>query len=233
VSVTVKLDDVTFGYGAEPILPHASLELQSGEAVVIAGPNGSGKSTLLKLCVGLLTPWSGRITVLGGSPTDGAVRRRIGYAPQRIRGATSLPVSVGEVVASGLVPQKHLFSRMSKDDSRRVAEALDAVDLTDLSTECMFELSGGQQQRAVLARALVADPPLILLDEPTTGIDQRFRPVIAQELRARAERGATVVVVSHDPEDFHAVIDRVIDMADERVRELTHQEVHAMLEERA
>jgi zinc transport system ATP-binding protein len=233
VSVTVKLDDVTFGYGAEPILSHSSLELRSGEAVVIAGPNGSGKSTLLKLCVGLLTPWSGQITVLGRSPTDAAVRRRIGYAPQRIRGATSLPVSVGEVVASGLVPQKHLFSRMSKDDWRRVGEALDAVDLTDLSRECMFELSGGQQQRAVLARALVADPPLILLDEPTTGIDQRFRPVIAHELRARAERGRTVVVVSHDPEDFHAVIDRVIDMADERVRELTHEEVHSMLEERA
>ena len=97
----------------------------------------------------------------------------------------------------------------------------------------MFELSGGQQQRAVLARALVSDPPLILLDEPTTGIDQRFRPVIAQELRGRAERGCTVVVVSHDPEDFHTVIDRVIDMGDERVRELTHQEVHAMMGERA
>jgi zinc transport system ATP-binding protein len=233
MSVTVKLEDLTFGYGAEPILSHASLELLSGEAVVIAGPNGSGKSTLLKLCVGLLTPWSGRITVLGRPPSDPAVRRRIGYAPQRIRGATSLPVSVGEVVATGLVPEKHLFSRMSKDDWRRVAEALDAVDLTDLSKECMFELSGGQQQRAVLARALVSDPPLILLDEPTTGIDQRFRPVIAHELRARAERGRTVVVVSHDPEDFHAVIDRVIDMADERVRELTHDEVHAILGGRA
>jgi ABC-type Mn2+/Zn2+ transport system ATPase subunit len=230
MSVTVKLDDLTFGYGAEPILSHTTLELLSGEAVVIAGPNGSGKSTLLKLCVGLLTPWSGRIRVLGLPPTDPAARRRIGYAPQRIRGATSLPVSVGEVVASGLVPQKHLFSRMTGEDWRRVASALEAVDLTDLSKECMFELSGGQQQRAVLARALVSDPPLILLDEPTTGIDQRFRPVIAQELRARAERGRTVVVVSHDPEDFHAVIDRVIDMADERVRELTHDEVHAMLE---
>jgi len=233
MSVTVKLDDLTFGYGAEPILSHTTLELLSGEAVVIAGPNGSGKSTLLKLCVGLLTPWSGRISVLGLPPTDPAARRRIGYAPQRIRGATSLPVSVGEVVASGLVPQKSLFSRMTAEDWRRVAGALEAVDLTDLSKECMFELSGGQQQRAVLARALVSDPPLILLDEPTTGIDQRFRPVIAQELRARAERGRTVVVVSHDPEDFHAVIDRVIDMADDRVRELTHEEVHTMLGRRS
>jgi zinc transport system ATP-binding protein len=232
MSVTVEVRDVTFGYGADPVLDHASLELRAGEAVVIAGPNGSGKSTLLKLCVGLITPWSGTIRVLGRSPSDPAARRRIGYAPQRVRGATSLPVSVGEVVASGLVPEKRLLSRMNRDDRRRVAEALESVDLADLSKECMFELSGGQQQRAVLARALVSDPPLILLDEPTTGIDQRFRPVIAQELRARAERGATVVVVSHDPEDFHAVIDRVIDMADERVRELTHDEVHAILEQR-
>jgi ABC-type Mn2+/Zn2+ transport system ATPase subunit len=230
VPVTVALDDVTFGYGAEPILEHATLALRGGEVVVIAGPNGSGKSTLLKLCVGLLTPWSGTIRVLDESPTDPSVRRRIGYAPQRLRGATSLPVSVGEVVASGLVPQKRLFQRLGADDWSRVAGALEAVDLADLSRECMFELSGGQQQRAVLARALVSNPPLILLDEPTTGIDQRFRPVIAQGLRTRADQGATVVVVSHDPEDFHNVIDRIIDLSDERIRELTHDEVHTMMD---
>ena len=227
--VTVELEDVTFGYGGEPVLAGASLRLHEGEVVVIAGPNGSGKSTLLKLSVGLLAPWSGTIRVLGRSPSDPWARRRIGYAPQRLRGATSLPVSVGEVVASGLVPGKPLFRRIGRDDWRRVASALVSVDLADLSKECMFELSGGQQQRAALARALVSDPPLVLLDEPTTGIDQRFRPVIAQELRGRADRGATVVVVSHDPEDFHDVIDRIIDMSEERVRELTHDEVHEML----
>jgi zinc transport system ATP-binding protein len=229
VRVTVELEDVTFGYGGEPVLAGASLRLHEGEVVVIAGPNGSGKSTLLKLSVGLLAPWSGTIRVLGRSPSDPWARRRIGYAPQRLRGATSLPVSVGEVVASGLVPQKPLFRRIGRDDWRRVASALVSVDLADLSKECMFELSGGQQQRAALARALVSDPPLVLLDEPTTGIDQRFRPVIAQELRGRADQGATVVVVSHDPEDFHDVIDRIIDMSEERVRELTHDEVHEML----
>jgi zinc transport system ATP-binding protein len=232
VQLTVELAGVTFGYGAEPVLSDATLRLHAGEVVVIAGPNGSGKSTILKLCVGLLTPWSGTIRVFDRPPTDPWVRRRIGYAPQGLRGATSLPVSVGEVVVSGLVPQKPLLARIGREDWGRVAAALEAVDLADLTKECMFELSGGQQQRAVLARALVSDPPLILLDEPTTGIDQRFRPVIAHELRARAERGATVVVVSHDPEDFHEVIDRVIDLGDERVRELTHDEVHEMLEGR-
>ncbi len=232
--VTVEFRDVTAGYNREPVLEHLSLSLARGDVVVVAGPNGSGKSTLLKLCVGLLSPWQGTVTVLGGSPSDRSVRRRIGYAPQGLRGATSLPVSVREVVASGLVPQKRLFQRLGTDDWRRTEEALAAVELADLSRECLFELSGGQQQRAVLARALVADPPLILLDEPTTGIDQRFRPAIAKELRGRADRGATVVAVSHDPEDFHDVVDRVIALGDdpERMRELTHRELHALIERR-
>jgi zinc transport system ATP-binding protein len=229
--VTVHLDEVTFGYGREPVLDHLTLELRSGEFVVVAGPNGSGKSTLLKLCVGLIVPWSGTVTVLGGAPTDRAIRREIGYAPQGLRGATSLPVSLREVVASGLVPGRKLFRRLSSDDWQRTERALAAVELADLSSECLFELSGGQQQRAVLARALVADPPLIMLDEPTTGIDQRFRPVIAHELRRRADGGATIVVVSHDPEDFHDVLDRVIAMGEHPVRDLTHEEIHPSMQE--
>ena len=230
--VTVQFDDVSFGFGREPVLDHLSLALNSGEFVVLAGPNGSGKSTLVKLCVGLLVPWSGTVTVLGRSPLDRSIRRRIGYAPQGLRGATSLPVSLREVVASGLVPQRKPFHRLRRDDWRRTEEALAAVELADLSSECLFELSGGQQQRAALARALVADPPLVLLDEPTTGIDQRFRPVIAKELRARADRGVTVVVVSHDPEDFHEVIDRVVAMGEHPVRDLTHDEIHDLQEVR-
>ena len=230
MQVTVELKNVSFGFGREPVLDDVTLSLRSGEFIVVAGPNGSGKSTLVKLCVGLLVPWSGTVTVLGGSPTDRAIRRRIGYAPQGLRGATSLPVSLREVVASGLVPQRQLFHPLSREDWQRTERALAAVELADLSSECLFELSGGQQQRAVLARALVADPPLILLDEPTTGIDQRFRPVIARELRERADRGATVVVVSHDPEDFHVVVDRVIAMGEHPVRDLTHEEIHVDLE---
>jgi zinc transport system ATP-binding protein len=229
-SVTVELRDVVFGYGAQPILDHVDLSLRAGEFTILAGANGSGKSTLIKLCIGLLMPEHGEITVLGGRPGDPGVRRRIGYAPQGLRVATSLPVSVSEVVAAGLAPSKGLFHRMNRIDWSLVNTALDSVGMTNLSEECLFELSGGQQQRAILARALVASPELLLLDEPTTGIDQRLRPALAEELRRRADAGSTVVVVSHDPDDFHHVSDRILVAAEGKLRQITHEEFHTHLD---
>jgi len=219
-----------FGYGAQPILDGVNLSLRAGEFTILAGANGSGKSTLIRLCLGLLAPERGEIAVLGGSPTDAAVRRRIGYAPQGLRVATSLPVSVSEVVAAGLAPSKGLFHRMNRKDWNLVNGALESVGMYDLSAECLFELSGGQQQRAILARALVGAPELLLLDEPTTGIDQRLRPALAEELRRRADVGATVVVVSHDPDDFHRVSDRILVADEGELRQITHEEFHTHLD---
>ena len=224
--LTVELSDVRFGYGPAPILDGVGLSLGAGEFTVLAGANGSGKSTLLKLCVGLLKPSAGTVRVLGGSPTDPEIRRHVGYAPQGLRMATSLPVSVTEVVAAGLAPSKGLFHRMNRRDWTHVSVALEAVGLGDLSAECLFELSGGQQQRAILARALVGDPSLLLLDEPTTGIDQRLRSSLVRELRRRAEAGATVVAVSHDPDEFHEVCERILVLVEGRLEPITHDEFH-------
>jgi len=224
--LTVELSAVRFAYGAFPVLDGADLELSAGEFVVLAGHNGSGKSTLLKLCLGLLRPEAGRVRVLAGSPDDAEVRRRIGYAPQGLRVVTSIPVSVDEVVTAGLTPVRPI-RRGVPDEGVRIAAALKAVGMENLAHECLFELSGGQQQRTILARALVADPPLLLLDEPTTGIDQSLRPRLAAELRSRADRGATVLAVSHDPDDFHAVLDRILVIAEGKIRQLTHEQFHA------
>jgi ABC-type Mn2+/Zn2+ transport system ATPase subunit len=229
--VTAELDGVRFGYGAVPILQDVDLELSEGEFTVLAGANGSGKSTLLRLCVGLLRPTAGTLRVLGGSPIDPEIRRHIGYAPQGLRMATSLPVSVSEVVAAGLAPSKGLFHRMGRRDWAKVNAAIDAVGLGDLSAECLFELSGGQQQRAILARALVAEPKLLLLDEPTTGIDQRLRPALVRQLRARADAGSTVVAVSHDPDEFHEVCERIVVIIEGRLRQITHDEFHHQFHE--
>lgn len=227
--VTVELEGVRFGYGPAPILDGADLRLEAGDFVVLSGPNGSGKSTLLKLCVGLLRPQAGTVRVLDGSPGDQAVLRRVGYAPQRSDPASSIPVSVSEVVTAGLTPSAGLLGRHGARDRGRVAAALDAVGLGNLSAECLFELSGGQQQRALLARALVADPPLLLLDEPTTGIDQQLRAAFVSELRRRADGGATVIVVSHDPDDFHEAVERILVIEAGRLRSLSHEEFHAHL----
>lgn len=228
--LTAELAGVRFAYGAMRILNGVDLSLSAGDFVVLAGPNGSGKSTLLRLCVGLLRPQAGTVRVLGGSPLDPDVRRRIGYAPQGLRVAASLPVSVTEVVAAGLAKSKGWLRRLDRRDRRRVNGALESVGLGDLSAECLFELSGGQQQRAILARALVGEPELLLLDEPTTGIDQSARPAVAAELRRRADAGVTVVAVSHDPDDFHQVCDRILLVDRGRLRQVTHEELHTHIE---
>lgn len=232
MQVTVAFSDVKFGYGATHTLDGADLQLSAGEFIVLAGSNGSGKSTLLKLCLGLLKPQGGHIEVLGGSPFDPNVLRRTGYAPQGLRMATSLPVSVTEVVAAGLTPSKRFFHRMNRLDWRKINTAIDSVGLGDLSAECLFELSGGQQQRAILARALVGEPALLLLDEPTTGIDRGLRPALAAELRRRADLGATVVTVSHDPDDFHEVTDRILVIQDGQIEQITHEEFHTHFDPR-
>lgn len=230
MQLTVELTGVRFGYGASPVLDGADLALRAGEFVVLAGHNGSGKSTLLKLCLGLLRPAAGRISVFGGSPSDPSVRRRIGYAPQGLRVVTSIPVSVGEVVTAGLTATAPLLRRDRERERASAGAALAAVGMEDLAAECLFELSGGQQQRTILARALVADPPLLLLDEPTTGIDQSLRPRLVAQLRARVDAGATVLAVSHDPDDFHAVLDRILVISEGTIRQLTHEQFHAHFE---
>jgi zinc transport system ATP-binding protein len=224
--LAVEMAGVRFGYGAVPILNEVDLRLEEGEFTVLAGANGTGKSTLLKILVGLLRPEKGIVRVLGGSPLDPNVRQRIGYAPQGLRMATSLPVSVTEVVSAGLAPSKRLLRRLDRTDRAQVAEAIGAVGLSNLSAECLFELSGGQQQRAILARALVGRPKLLLLDEPTTGIDQRLRPALVREFRRRADSGTTVVAVSHDPDELHEVSERILLIADRRLELVTHEEFH-------
>ena len=229
VTPAIEARGLRFGYAASPVLDGIDLTVDRGQFVVLTGPNGSGKSTLIKVVVGLLAPTGGEVRVLGRSPTDPRARREVGYAPQGSPARVVLPVSVAEVVAAGLVSPS-LLHRPGEPEARAVAEALDAVGLAELREECVFELSGGQQQRAVLARALIGNRPILILDEPTTGIDRAFRPRLVEELRRRADAGTAVIVVSHDPEDFHEVVDRILAMEDGEVRDLSHDEFHAARE---
>lgn len=222
----IEMRGVRFGYGPVPVFDGADLEVRAGTLDVLTGPNGSGKSTLLKLALGLLSPSAGEIRVLDRPAGDPSALRRIGYAPQGVGGRMVLPISVRELVGAGITPSKPLLSRLGRPDRARIDAALGAVGLGDLARECVFELSGGQQQRAVLARALVGDPEVLLFDEPTTGIDRAFRNQLVKELRRRADGGAAVVVVSHDPEDFHEVVDRILALEDGKVRDVSHDEYH-------
>ncbi len=231
MSVAIEARGVRFGYGGAPVLDGLDLRVEAGRFVVLTGSNGSGKSTLIKLMVGLLSPETGEVLVDGVRAIDRAAQMKVGYAPQSTPGGMVLPVSVLEVVEAGVTPSGSLLARPGPDQRRQVETALESVGLATLAHECVFELSGGQQQRAVIARALVGNRPLLILDEPTTGIDPSFRPRMVGDLRDRADAGAAVLVVSHDPDAFHEVCDRILFMEDGRLRDVTHDEFHA--EERA
>jgi zinc transport system ATP-binding protein len=202
---------VCFAYGRTPVLDHVSFELERGEFVALAGPNGSGKSTLMRVLLGVLPPTRGTVEVLGSPPARLEQRWRIGYVPQRPVIAPQLPATVEEVVAAGRLARRGWWRRFGPADRAAVDDALDTVALTDLRRRRLGELSGGQQQRAFIAKALASEPELLVLDEPTTGVDQasqrRFRDALVHLAR---DRRAAVLLVSHELGAVADDLDRIL-----------------------
>lgn len=200
--------DVTAGYGERTALERVSLAVEPGSLLAVVGPNGAGKSTLLKLMAGLLTPWTGRLEVLGAPP--GREARRIAYVPQAELVDWAFPVTVDDVVMMGRFPRLGPIRRPGPDDRRAVADALEKVHMNDHRRTQIGRLSGGQRRRVFLARALAAEPDLFLLDEPVTGIDATTQELLMDLLEAEARRGKTVVATTHDlacaAQRFHHVL---------------------------
>jgi zinc transport system ATP-binding protein len=198
VSEVVALDHVGMAYDGTPTLEDVTFTIDGGDFVGIIGPNGSGKTTLLRLMLGLATPTSGSIRLFGVAPTGFREWHRLGYVPQRTTFDRSLPVRVDEVVATGLVSRTTL-GRRGAATRRRVADALAQVAMTARAADRVGALSVGQQQRVLIARALVSDPEVLLLDEPTGGIDPEAQTTFYALLQQlNRERGVTLVLVSHD-----------------------------------
>jgi zinc transport system ATP-binding protein len=197
--VVLAAHAVSFAYGAEVVLDHVDLEVRAGEFAALAGPNGSGKSTLLKVLLGLLPPQTGSVEVFGVPPSDLRDRWRVGYVPQRPRIAPDLPATVEEVVATGRLAKRGWWKRRTRADREAVDHALQSVALTDHRRKRLHELSGGQQQRALIARALAADPQLLVLDEPIAGVDVESQQLFRDSLVHLVElHHAAVLLVSHE-----------------------------------
>jgi ABC-type Mn2+/Zn2+ transport system ATPase subunit len=197
--VVLAADAVSFAYGTELVLDHVGLEVRAGEFSALAGPNGSGKSTLLKILLGLLTPQTGTVRVFGRAPSDLRDRWRVGYVPQRPRIAPDLPATVEEVVATGRLAKQGWWRRRRRADREAVDHALESVALTAQRRKRLHELSGGQQQRALIARALAADPELLVLDEPIAGVDVESQELFRDSLVHLVEHHhAAVLLVSHE-----------------------------------
>jgi zinc transport system ATP-binding protein len=195
----VELEGVGVSYGEVCVLDGINLTVEPGDFLGIIGPNGSGKTTLLRVMLGLLEPQEGSVRLFGQPPSAFREWRRLGYVPQRAALDPALPVTVGEVVATGLVASLGLFQRIGTRERARVKDALARVGMEGHARARIGVLSTGQQQRVLIARALVSDPELIILDEPTGGVDPEAQTTFYAMLQHLSrEREVTLILVSHD-----------------------------------
>ncbi|KTG15910.1 MULTISPECIES: metal ABC transporter ATP-binding protein [unclassified Guyparkeria] len=191
----ISLDRVGFRFADESILEDVDLRIPAGSFTVIVGPNGGGKTTLLHLILGLYRPETGRVRVFGDRP--GRHPDRIGYVPQHGNLAPGFPATVEQIVLMGL-PHGHRHGpRFHRDERERARVALERVGIADLADRSFGALSGGQRQRALISRALITDPDLLLLDEPFSNIDPYGRACIHETLQELGHE-ITRVMVSHD-----------------------------------
>jgi len=206
----LRVDGADFGYEGRAIVHRASLVIQANEFVVLVGSNGSGKSTLLRGILGLLPPLAGRIERREGL--------RIGYVPQRETLDPLYPLSGADVVMMGAVRDLRPWQRIRKVDRARAQAALEACGATGFATQRYAALSGGQRQRVLLARALATDPELLLLDEPTAGVDPEAERSLLDLLGQLAHtRHLAVWMVTHHLHAIAGRFDRVATVEEGRV----------------
>lgn len=199
-AAAVEMRQISFTYGREPILEDVSLSVGRGDFVGLVGPNGSGKTTLLRILLGLERPQRGAVTLFGHDLATFRQWSRVGYVPQKAASFnTGLPATVREVVLTGRIPQRGLFRPLGRPDRVLAYRALELVGIEALADRPIGELSGGQQQRAFIARALASRPELLILDEPTVGVDTAAQEQFYALLRRlRHEMSLTIILVTHD-----------------------------------
>jgi ABC-type Mn2+/Zn2+ transport system ATPase subunit len=206
--VVVRYEDFT-------ALDDVSVTVHAGEALGVVGPNGSGKSTLLKAIAGLILPARGALFVLGTQPRDLAPGA-IAYVPQVEAVDWSFPATVWDVVAMGRFARLKFWQRFAKYDREVVQRALEAVNMAPLAARHIANLSGGQQQRVFVARAIAQEPQLLLLDEPTTGVDAATEAALRGVVRKLVAGGLPVIMTTHDLDAVDSWFDRIL-VLDRRV----------------
>jgi manganese/zinc/iron transport system ATP- binding protein len=204
----VAVHHLTVAYRDAPVLWDVDVEIPQGTLTAIIGPNGAGKSTLLKAILGLVPIAAGSIEILGAD--DPGQRRLIGYVPQRGSADWTFPTSALDVVTMGTYGQLGWFRRPGRAERQRAMAALDQLGMADFAGRQISQLSGGQQQRVFLARALVQDAELYIMDEPFAGVDAQTEKAIVTLLQTLRERGKTVVVVHHDLESAPEYFDWLV-----------------------
>jgi ABC-type Mn2+/Zn2+ transport system ATPase subunit len=196
---SIHASSLAVGYGKRPVVDNISLDLQPGELLVLIGTNGSGKSTLLKTLAGLIEPMHGDLSLLGSAP--GQLPTQVAYLPQHPVSSHTLPLCVQDVVAMGRYAHLGLFKRSTDADRTIVLESMKRTGIDGEANEPIRDLSGGQQQRTHLAQVLARRAEVLLLDEPTAGLDLNGRKAVADLIAAERARGVTVVLATHELAD--------------------------------
>lgn len=218
----IALSGAAFGYGERTVVRDIDLTVRRGEVVAVLGPNGAGKSTLVKGLLGLADRQAGTATVLGHDVASAGARAGIGYVPQRHTLASAVRATASEIVTMGRTvrtPWWAPWRTRSAADRRLVAESLAVVGLGDLARHDVATLSGGQQRRVLIARALASRPDVFLMDEPTAGVDQGHQQVLVAVMRRLVERGATLVIVTHEVDALAEIVTRAIVVRGGRVEQ--------------
>jgi zinc transport system ATP-binding protein len=208
--LAISLRDAVVGYGDVPIVRGVDLAVQRGEAVAVLGSNGSGKTTLVRGLLGLAAVLGGSVEVLGSPVGRHRHRGKVGYVPQRHTVSGAVPATVREVVGVGRLARLGLVGRLRAEDRAAVRLAVREVGLLDRLDDPVASLSGGQQRRLLVARALAAGPELLIMDEPTAGVDAANQEALAAVLQRLSAQGTTLVVVTHEATPLAGVIDRAV-----------------------
>lgn len=207
----IKLANITFDYGDGPIFKNIDFCVREGDFLAVIGPNGAGKTTLLRIMAGILTPQTGVVSLFGEKVNKFDKWGDIGYVPQNpAKQDRTFPISVREVVSLGLVAGRSLWHRQTNAEKQLVEKTLKNFHLDEFATRKIGELSGGQQQRVFMARAMINNPKLLMLDEPATGIDEDSKYQLYNLLKELNEKGVTIVMISHDLELAAATVKKAI-----------------------
>ena len=223
----LEAKDLSFAYGNTPVLDAASFTMCEGGFAALVGVNGAGKSTLLRLLLGELKPTGGHIALMGQDIGSFKSWQRIGYVPQDgLTRKASFPASVNEVVLANLYSRIGLFRFPRREHREEVRRTLELVGMQDYGRRMLGELSGGQRQRVQLAQALVSRPALLLLDEPTAGLDAQSTADFYKLLKSlNRERGLSILIVSHDLQEMPRLTDTIYCLSHQKITRLAAKEM--------
>lgn len=208
----LAVNNLSFSYGAAPVLSDVSFTVNKGDFIALAGPNGAGKTTLIRIILGLESKLLGEIKIFGDNLGNKKNWSRIGYLPQRVNIFNPLfPATVEEVVSLGLLSQKKYPKKINSNDEEKIDKVLELLEILNLKKRPVNELSGGQQQRIFLARALVSNPELLIMDEPSTALDPEMRETFFKIIeKLNKDNGVTVIIITHDTTQIGEYANRLL-----------------------